>query len=272
MAAGVTAPVLRFASCLAPNVLPMYEAVAAFVGRRVNMSVTIEECDDYDRWARADQDDVHFVCSLPFVELSRQGPPPVEVIAAPVLEGERYGGKPVYYSDVIVAADAPFRTFADLKGASWAYNEPRSHSGYGITRYTLVRMGETSGFFGKVVEAGFHQDSIRMVAEGEIDASAIDSQVLEVELRDHPELADRIRVIDSLGPSTIQPVTVARRLPAPLRDEIRKALLDMGDHPEGRKALHLGMVRRFVPADDGSYADIVEMLEACEAAGFTELR
>ena len=268
----MSAPVLRFASCLAPNVLPMYEAVAAFVGERLDMRVTVEECADYERWAAADRDDVHFVCSLPYVELTRGGPSPVEVIAAPVLAGERYGGRPIYFSDVIVARDAPFTSFTDLRGASWAYNEPQSHSGYGITRYTLVQMGETGGFFGSVVDAGFHQTSIRMVAEGRVDASAIDSQVLEVELRDHPELAERIRVIDSLGPSTIQPVTVAKRLPEELRDAIRKALLEMGDHPDGRRGLELGMVRRFVPADDGSYKDIRRMLEACEATGFLVLR
>ncbi|MGH2712235.1 MAG: phosphate/phosphite/phosphonate ABC transporter substrate-binding protein [Actinomycetota bacterium] len=250
----------------------MYEAVAEFVGKRLNMPVTIEECDDYERWAEADLDDVHFVCSLPYVELAKRGTPPLEVIAAPVLDGERYGGKPVYYSDVIVARDAPFGSFADLRGTRWAYNEPQSHSGYGITRYTLVRMGETNGFFGEVIEAGFHQDSIRWVAEGRVDASAIDSQVLEVELRDHPEIADGIKVIESLGPSTIQPVTVATRLPDGMRREIQKALLEMGDHPDGRESLHLGLVRRFVPADDASYKDIREMVEACEAAGFLELR
>jgi hypothetical protein len=29
---------------------------------------------------------------------------------------------------------------------------------------------------------------------------------------------------------------------------------------------------RFVPVDDADYADIRAMLEACEGAGFTELR
>lgn len=111
-----------------------------------------------------------------------------------------------------------------------------------------------------------------MVADGEIDASAIDSQVLEVELRDHPEIGERIRVIESLGPSSIQPVTVAKRLPEGFRREIQKALIEIGDHPDGRRALHLGLVRRFVPADDETYADIVEMVDACEAAGFMELR
>jgi len=252
--------------------MPMYEAVARFVGERLGMRVTIEECADYERWAAADRDDVHFVCSLPYVELTRRGSSAVEVIAAPVLAGERYGGRPVYFSDVIVARDAPFGAFADLRGASWAYNERQSHSGYGISRYTLVRMGETNGFFGRLVDAGFHQTSIRMVAEGIVDASAIDSQVLEVELRDHPELSQRIRVIDSLGPSTIQPVTVARRLPEAVRVAIRDTLLDMENQPDGRRALELGMVRRFVHADDGSYADIRRMLEVCEAAGFMELR
>ncbi len=250
----------------------MYRAVAEFVGRRLGTAVTIEQCDDYERWAAADRDDVHFVCSLPFVELSKGETPAVEVIAAPVLAGERYQGRPIYFSDVIVARDAPFASFSDLRGASWAVNERRSHSGYGITRYTLVQMGDTTGFFGKIVETGFHQDSIRMVASGEIDASAIDSHVLEVELRDHPEIAGEIRVIDSLGPSSIQPVTVARRLPEELRREIREALLETGDHPDGRVGLELGMVRRFVPADDASYADIREMLQACETAGFMTLR
>jgi len=93
-----------------------------------------------------------------------------------VLDGDRYGGRPIYFSDVIVHRDSAFRSFADLRGRSWAYNEPLSHSGYGITRYHLLRMGETGGYFGEVIEAGFHEESIRMVARGEVHASAIDSQ------------------------------------------------------------------------------------------------
>jgi hypothetical protein len=76
---------------------------------------------------------------------------------------------------------------------------------------------ETSGFFGEVVEAGFHETSIRMVAAGDVDASAIDSQVLAIAMRDD-------------------------------------------------------LVERFVPVSPEDYDDIRMMVEACEAAGFTELR
>jgi phosphonate transport system substrate-binding protein len=133
-------------------------------------------------------------------------------------------------------------------------------------------MGETQGFFGRVIEAGFHEESIRLVADGEVDASAIDSQVLAVALRNDAALAERLQVIDALGPSTIQPVAVSKRVPADLRAEIRAVLLAMGDDPSCREQLQLGLVDRFVPVGASSYDDIRMMVAACETAGFLELR
>jgi phosphonate transport system substrate-binding protein len=133
-------------------------------------------------------------------------------------------------------------------------------------------MGETGGFFGEVVEAGFHDESIRMVADGEVDASAIDSQVLEVGLRDDPALRRSIRVIDVLGPSTIQPVAVSKRVPADLREDIRRVLLSLGEDPSCRERLGAGLVDRFVAVDPASYDDIRTMVDACEAAGFMQIR
>ncbi len=139
-------------------------------------------------------------------------------------------------------------------------------------RYHLVTVGETNGFFGKVVEAGFHREAIRMVARGDVDGSAIDSQVLSIELRDHPELAEGVRVVEALGPSTIQPVAVSRRVPEDLREAIREALVTMAEDPSVHERLGVALVERFVPVDAGSYDDIRMMVDACEAAGFLELR
>jgi len=189
-----------------------------------------------------------------------------------VLMGARYGSRPIYFSDVIVHRDSPFQSFLDLRGRSWAYNEPLSHSGYGITRYHLVRLGETTGFFGKVVEAGFHQEAIKLVARREVDGAAIDSLVLAVELRDNPDLAEQVRVVEALGPSTIQPVAVSRRVPEDLREAIHDVLVTMAEDPTVRQRLALGLVERFVAVDAASYDDMRMMVDACEAAGFLELR
>jgi phosphonate transport system substrate-binding protein len=262
---------LRFGTYLAPNVLPVYEAVTEEVGRALAIATELIVQTDYES-CRRDENEVCFVCSLPYVAFEREGISPAVPVAAPVLTGERFAGRPIYFSDVIVQSDSPFRTFADLRGRSWAFNEPLSWSGYGITRYHLVRLGETGGFFGEVVEAGFHEESIRLVAKGEVDASAIDCQVLAVAMRDDPDLARSLRVIDSLGPSTIQPVAVSKRVPVDLRRAIVEVLLSMGDDPRSRERLAQGSVERFVSVGPSSYDDIRQMLDATESAGFTVLR
>src|SRR5207302_10267471 len=137
---------------------------------------------------------------------------------------------------VIVGAASGRRSIDDLRGARWAYNEPSSWSGYWVT---LARVGSWR-HFGEVVAAGSHQRALRMVAAGEIDGSAIDAQVLAVELRDHPDLAERVRVVETLGPAPIQPVVVRAGLDPELKHAVRTRLLALRGEP-----LERFFVRRF---------------------------
>lgn len=262
---------LRFGTFLAPNMLPVYEAIAEHVGERLGLTTELVVETDYES-CRNDVNDVCFVCSLPYVMFEREGISPAVPVAAPILEGDRYQGRPVYYSDVIVHKDSDAERFTDLRGRSWCFNEPLSQSGYGITRYHLVSIGETKGFFSEVIEAGFHESSIRLVADGEVDASAIDSQVLTVEMRQHPEVTDNLKVIDSLGPSTIQPVAVSRRFDEEVKEAIRKVLLDFHTTSQGKEILDLGAVERWVAVGRSDYDDIRRMVDACEDAGFMQIR
>jgi phosphonate transport system substrate-binding protein len=261
---------LRIATFLAPNMLPVYAFIVDALGRELNRGTELVVGASFNQLGNGEID-AGFICGLPYVQLMRQTPAPVELVAAPVIRGDRYAGRPVYFSDVIVHRDSPARTFADLRGRSWAYNDLDSHSGYNLTRHQLVTMGETRGFFNRVVEAGFHQRAIRMVATGEVDAAAIDSQVLAIELRDHPDLGQELRVIEALGPSTIQPVVAARHLPADVKAALRTALLRLGSDLSARKELDRGFVDRFVAVTDGDYDDIRGMLAAAEHAGFLTL-
>jgi phosphonate transport system substrate-binding protein len=254
---------LRFVTYLAPNVRPLYDFIARYIGERLDCATELFVGESYARVAEAD---VAFLCGLPYVRLVEQPEPPIELLAAPVLRGARYGGRPIYFSDVIVRRDSRFRSFADLRGARWAYNERNSHSGFGVVRYHLARLGETTGYFGRVVEAGWHERSIRLVAAGKVDASAIDSQVLTVALREHPHLARRLRVIDTLGPSTIQPVVAARRLPTLLKAHLRYLLMELHRSRASRLALAHGNVRKFVAVNDSDYNDIRAMLHILRSA------
>jgi phosphonate transport system substrate-binding protein len=261
---------LRVASHLAPGAERLYRFLARYLAARLGRRAVFVVAESYERCAQ-DIDDVCFVCSIPYILFADAGRVDMQVIAAPVLRGDRYGGKPVYFSDVIVATASRYRSFADLRGATWAYNEPFSHSGYMTVLHHLATLGEDRSYFAEMVEAGFHQDAIRLVADGRIDASAIDSQVLEIELRDHPELAGAVRRIGTIGPSTIQPVVVSRsRLTQAERDAIRDALLQVGDDPAARGALDSAVVERFVGIDADGYDDIRAKLERVHEAGLID--
>jgi phosphonate transport system substrate-binding protein len=250
--------------------LPVYRFLADRIGDRLGRPVELIVGDSFDQFEQGEAD-LGVICGLPYVWLADRHPSPVEPLAAPVLSGARYGGRPVYYSDVIVRHDSPITRLEELRGRSWAYNEPASHSGHTVTLYSLVRMGARPGFFSRVVEAGFHQRAIRLVRTGAVDAAAIDSQVLAIELRDHPQLAAGFRVVGAFGPSTIQPVVAASRLPDQLKDEVRELLVELGDDPSARPTLDHGFIDQFSRIDDAAYDDIRAMLATIHDAGWARL-
>jgi phosphonate transport system substrate-binding protein len=187
-------------------------------------------------------------------------------LAAPVLDEARYQDRPVYFSDVIVRSESPFHALADLRGRRWAYNDRDSFSGCLLVRHHLLQLGESEAYFGGVVFSGRHQESIRMVREGEVDASAIDSQVLGVERRRNPGSVGAIRVIGALGPSTIPPIVATATVPDAVQASVRDALCALGRDPASRQVLAAGLIRRFTPIDDRAYDDIRRKLAVVEAS------
>jgi phosphonate transport system substrate-binding protein len=224
---------LLAATYLAPCNRHLYEFVAQACGAR-------ELLDGAD-WRELDRGgiDLAFVCSPPMIWLGDA----VEAIAAPVLTDSRFGGKPLYCSEVIVHRDSRFQSLEDLRGARWAINEPSSWSGYWVT---LQRVGSWD-FFGEVVEAGFHEKALRLVAEDKIDGAAIDCHVLDVIRHQDPALIERLRVVESLGPAPSQPVVVRAGLAADVKARIRATLLGL-HHPQ----MNEFGVEGFAPAPDYS--------------------
>ncbi len=117
-------------------------------------------------------------------------------------------------------------------------------------------MGETEAFFGRLTFSGRHQDSIRHVVNGEVDASAVDSHVLGVERLRNPDLGTEIRVIATLGPSTVPLVAATARVPEAIQARIATALCELGREPGSRDVLAGGLIRRFISIDDSAYDDI----------------
>src|SRR5688500_754053 len=115
---------------MAANADFLYRGMAGYLSRRSGIAVeTVETAPWWEREHLLDREVAQLgaVCGLDYVRKASTSRPALELLGAPVPRGRRYGGRSVYYSDVVVRHDSPYRTFADLRGASWAYNEPGSH-------------------------------------------------------------------------------------------------------------------------------------------------
>lgn len=263
-----TSTTLNLVTCQAINTVAVSREIARYLSDR--LPITVQFRDDLD-WREAYHQvetgrmDLAWICGKPYVRLVDRPNPSIVLLAAPVMRAERYRNKPVYFSDVVVRSDSPYLSFADLRGAAWAYNEPGSQSGYHVTRYHLATMGEGWSFFGRLVESGAHRRSLEMVMEGEVDASAIDSTVLEWILARQPDVAEKIRIIGTLGPSPIPPWVMSHNAAAQYGEALRQALVNMHHTAEGQKVLATGQLARFAAVADADYNPIREMAVRAES-------
>ncbi len=198
--------------------------------------------------------DVGFLCAPTYLGLRECESPPAELLGvAPVFEDERARGKPVYFCDVIVRRCSPARSFWDLKGDAWAYNDPWSLSGYGGLAARLGSPEEAERFFGRTIRSGSHPASVRLVADGGADAASIDSNVLRLLLERTPTLREEVRVLESWGPYPIQPVVVRTALDPALKATLRESLLETRADPRTRLELEAFGLKRFAAVDEVDY-------------------
>lgn len=259
--------ILQLTTCQAANTHAVTAAIADYLAEHLELETQFvieppwEECLQY---VLAGQIQIGWMCGYPYVQTIAKPEPPVELLALPVFAAERYENRPVYFSDVIVRRDSRFTHFEDLRGATWAYNEVGSQSGYHIARYKLAQLRANGDFFSKIISSGGHLRSLQMVLAGEADSAAIDSTVMDAALRDDPDLVNQIRIVEALGPSPVPPWVIHKSVPAPLRQSIRQALTQMHLNPAGQEILAVGQMVRFETAVDSHYDPIRHMLQASQ--------
>lgn len=239
---------LRFASLMSANQYRFHQAVVEWLADRLGRPCGLVVGTD------PEVVDSAFLCGLP----TAVGAGRLEPLAALVMAAERYQDRPVYFTDLVVRADHPAGSFADLRGVRFAFNERGSFSGYVAVLDPLVSQGEGAEFLGELVESGSHLASIELLLAGRVDATGIDSVVLDYECVQRPELSGRINVVDTLGPWPMPPVVANRALDPETRESIRAALVGMADDGEGRRILDLGLATRFASVTADDYRPLAE--------------
>lgn len=264
--------------------MPIYEDMARYFSKKLGWNVEVVSGLSYaesDEMLDSGVIQVGYVCGLPYTHKKAEGK--YDLLAIPVMSMKKgkyadangYEGIPgKYYSYTIVRKDSPISSWEDLAGKSYAYNDQGSNSGYNMPRYKLVSMGKKSweDHFSKVVVSGSHEESIRMVSKGMVDASSVDSLVLDYDRSIGDADALNVKIIEHLheGGAGAPPVVISKKADPDIREALQKILVNMHNDAEGKKILERALVARFDPPNDANYDDIRMMEKAATDAGFVD--
>lgn len=217
-------------------------------------------------WTRADLGCV-FMCGYPIA----LGLAPVTPIAAPIPRAAWAGGRPVYRSDLIVRADAPFRALEDTFGGTAGWTVEHSHSGFNAFRHhllgyrTAARPRLYARMLGHLVTARAILDSVRA---GRIDVGPLDAYWHLLIARHQPELTAGIRVLASTDVAPIPAFVAAAGAAPELVARLRAAFLDAATRswfaPFGDQLLLDG----FAAADAAHFATTLAWDREAQAAGY----
>jgi ABC-type phosphate/phosphonate transport system substrate-binding protein len=162
-------------------------------------------------WARDDLGAV-MMCGLPF---ALRTPAPT-LLAAPRPAPARDGGGGGDGADLVVAADAPYRSIEDTFGDRVGYTRADSMSGAVALRAYLAPYRAARGGARLYRSAVGGLDTPRgvldAVVDGRIDVGPLDSYCHDLIRRSEPALAARVRTLATTPASPIPPIIATRPL------------------------------------------------------------
>ena len=194
--------------------------------------------------------DFAFICSGAYIEAKKQGT--INLLVAPVING-----LDAYKSYVIANKYLTSTNFEDLKGKSFAFSDPLSHTGY---NYPLKRLKELKtdpqSFFKKTVFTYGHDLSIQMVNRGIIDAAAVHGLIFDYLREFNPEKIENIKIIEESELYGIPPIVTPKNLD-PRRYKLYKNIfLNLHNDPMGREILNKINIDYYIEVEDNIYDSI----------------
>ena len=220
-------------------------------------------------WARDDLG-LAMMCGLPFAQQSHalplpHGNRPLTLIAAPLPSPARYGGEPVYFTDIVVRADAPYRTLQDTFGGVVGYTLADSLSGGVALRHHLnsFRTAQRPRLYRAAVGNLIHaRGVIEALVAGRIDVGPLDSYYHDLLRRHEPGFAAQVRTLCSTPVLPIPPLVATAALPAVTVKRLRAGLLATASATALKPLMERLLLAGFAFPEPADYRSLAVMADA----------
>ncbi|MDR3393735.1 MAG: phosphate/phosphite/phosphonate ABC transporter substrate-binding protein [Parasulfuritortus sp.] len=227
----------------ATTVLRLNEPLRVYLEKRLGMPVEMVVGSNYAATSAAlrfGRLNIAYLGPSSYIMQSKYAP--MEVFARPT----HAGVGPTFQAVIIVPADSPAKTLADLKGKEIGFGDPASTSGTWVPRYMLVKAGLVSDRDYTLRVLGAHDRVAFAVAGHKLDAGGLSMPIYNRLLKEGKLDPKSVRVLEESPAIPEYMWTFGSGLDPKFKEEIRKAFLEVKDPA----ALNVFRAEAFVPAKD----------------------
>jgi phosphonate transport system substrate-binding protein len=181
--------------------------------------------------------------------------------AQPILKVVRHGS-PTYRGQIVVAADSPIKTLADLKGRKVAFPDQTSASGHLYPKALLLEHGVDPEVDCEVIFAGSHDAALTCLLKGSADAACTFEDARKGIRTAFPDVMETTRVLQTTVDIPADCVAVSSDLAPDVVANVNTALAAIAADETGKQVLmELYEIEGLVPATDADYAPVRKMAE-----------
>jgi len=160
-----------------------------------------------------------------------------------------------FRSVFITQTNSGIKRLTDLKGKQVSFGSQSSTSGHLMPRSFLLEAGiDPDKDFKRVAYSGAHDATIAAVVSGRVDAAALDTTVWRKFVSENKVDTTKVDVFYTTPPYFNYNWSVHADMPAPLREKITAALLNLNmNNPEGKEILTLNRATKYIPTKPENY-------------------
>lgn len=236
------------------------KGLAGYLEKKLGKRVELVTCSAYDVVLEdyaAGRIDAAFLGSLVAVlTVDREGG---EVLVKPEYED----GVSTYCGVVFVKEESAVRGAADLRGKRIGAVKTTTGGNLFPVWWMLQAgvLGQADS--PEIAWAGTHDDVVREVVAGRVDAGAVKDTRLRAYMKANPGV--KLRVLAESAHVPENALVVHKGMSAADREVLREVFLGMGEDAEGRAVLAGMGLKRYMACEVGQYASLYEMIEALGA-------
>lgn len=170
------------------------------------------------------------------------------------------------FTSRFITANDSIKSFADLKGKTFAFGAPSSTSGHLMPRYFLGQEGlNPDKDFKTVAFSGAHDATVAFVQAGKVDAGVLNTSVWDKLVEQKKVDTTKVRVFATTPPYFDYNWTVRGDLDPKVQEKLKQAFLKLDPaNPAHKEIMALQRASKFIPTKAENYKGIET---AAHAAG-----